>query len=367
MPRRRLAFYAAAAALLLAAVTAALEMSVSFAEQPTSVSQAIAGPHIKRGPAPNLAAYEPYIHGADPTLYRSDSGARVALEYFQRAITLDPRYAPAYAGVAQMHIRLATAKDTTISVRERLRLGERAALMAVTLDDSSANAHAALSVVRKNDYQLALAEAELKRAVTLEPETARFHEWLVQLYVVMGRPAEALVQARHALEIDPLSASANAELAHAMLAANRCDEALAQLAPLRLLQPPLLRAAEFAAQGYACKGMWADAIAEMQRTTPYAGPRSESLLGFLLARAGRTIEAQRILDAFLERQQRRGDASGEIAMVYAGFGDRDRTVTWLEDALEKRTLVLDHLPLILDGLRPDPRIELIRRRLGLRS
>lgn len=358
---------AGAAALRLSASTRETDIATAVARELGVRPGRSALARIKRRPTPSLAAYEAYLHGNDPTLYRSDSGARTALGYFQRAIALDPRYAAAYAGVAQMHIRLATTKDTAISLRERLRLGERAARTAVALDDSSADAHAALSVVRKNDYDFALAEAELKRAVALEPTTARFHEWLVQLYVLRGRPADALVEARRALELDPLSAPANAELAHAMLADGRCDEALAQLAPLRLLQPPLLRAADFAAQGYACKGMWADAIAEIQRMSPIPGPRGHALLGFLLARAGRTAEAQQILGALLERSQRRGDVAGEIAMVYAGLGDRERTLAWLEHARDERTLVLDHLPIILDRFQPDPRIELIRHRLGLVS
>jgi DNA-binding SARP family transcriptional activator/Flp pilus assembly protein TadD len=359
--------YLAGAFLALAGVTAGLRMSLSSGGRATSVSAARALARVRSGPSPNVAAYELYVHGNDASLYRSDSGARVALGYFQRAIALDPRYAGAYAGVAQMQVRLATVKDTTISVHERLRLAAEAATTAVALDDSSADAHAALSVVRKNNYDFPGAEVELMRAVSLDPESARYHEWLVQLYALMDRPAAALVQAHRALELDPLSAPANAELAHAMLAGRRCDEALAQLAPLRSLQPPLLRAAEFAAQGYACKGLWGDGIAAIQGIVRTSGPRGEALLGYLLARAGRTVQARRILSAFLERQQRRGDVAGEIAMVYAGLGDTERTVTWLEDAREQRTLILDQLPLIFEQLRPDPRIELIRHRLGFAS
>jgi Flp pilus assembly protein TadD len=149
-----------------------------------------------------------------------------------------------------------------------------------------------------------------------------------------------------------------------MLADGRCDEALAQLAPLRVLQPPLLRAADFEAQSYACKGRWADAIAVIQRVSPNQGPRGQGILGYLFARAGRTAEAQQVLSALLERWHRRGDVAGEIAMVYAGLGDKARTVAWLEHARDERTLVLDHFPFILDGLRQDADIQLIRHRFG---
>jgi len=321
----------------------------------------------QRGPTSNVAAHELYLRGNDPSLTRSDSAARAALGYFEQAIGLDPRYAAAYAGLARMQLRLAVSNDTTMPRRERLRLGEAAALTAVALDDSLADAHAALSAVKRNNYEFVSAEAELRRATGLEPRTARFHEWLVQLYVWMDRPAEALVEARQAIDLDPLSPTANAELAHALLANGRCDEALAQLAPLRSLQPPLLRAGGIAAQCYASKRMWPEAIAEAQRNVPNAGPRGQSLLGNLLARAGRRSEAQRILVSLRERGQHQGQVAGEIATVYAGLGDREEAWAWLERARETHTLVLDDLPLVLDQLRPDPRIDRFRRELGLEN
>ena len=321
----------------------------------------------RRGQTSNVAAYELYLRGSDPALTRSDSAVRAALGYFEQAIALDSRYAAAYAGVARMQMRLATGKDTTVPRGERLRLGEAAALTAIALDDSLADAHAALSAVKRNKYDFASAEAELTRAVALEPRTASFHEWLVQLYVWMDRPAEALAEARRAIALDPLSPTATAELAHALLANGRCDEALAQLAPLRLLQPPLLRAGSIAAHCYARKAMWTEAIAAAQRNAPNAGPRGQSLLGFLLARAGRTTEAQRILGSLRERSRRHGDLAGEIATVYAGRGDKKASWVWLEQARDARTLVLDDLSLVLERLRPDPRVDLFRRELGLQN
>ena len=321
--------------------------------------------HARRGPTSNVAAYELYLRGSDPSLTRSDSTVRAAIGYFEQATALDPRYAAAYAGLARMQLRLANGNDTTMPRRERLRLGEAAALTAVALDDSLAEAHAALGEVKRNSYDFESTEAELTRAVRLEPRTARFHEFLVQLYVWMDRPADALAEARRAVELDPLSPTANAELAHALLANGRCDEALARLAPLRLLRPPLLRANSIAAHCYASKGMWPEAIAEVRQSATTAGPRGKSLLGFLLARAGRTTEAQQVIASLRERSGRRGDVAGEIAIVYAGLGDKEQTWAWLEQARETHTLVLDDLSLVLDRLRPDPRVDLFRRQLGL--
>jgi hypothetical protein len=111
--------------------------------------------------------------------------------------------------------------------------------------------------------------------------------------------------------------------------------------------------------------MWRDAMAETQRVLPELGPGGAALMGYLLARAGRTVEAHQILRDFLDRSQRRGDVAGEIATVYAGLGDRERTALWLERARHERTLVLEELPTILRSLRQDPRNQLIRSQLGL--
>jgi TolB-like protein/DNA-binding SARP family transcriptional activator/Flp pilus assembly protein TadD len=322
---------------------------------------------IKHGSTRNIAAYELYLRGNDPALIRSDTGARAGLEYFRQAVGLDPSYAAAYAGLARMQMRIGSGDDTELSRRDRLALAEQAALKAVALDDSLGEAHATLSFVRRSNYDLASAETELKRAEALEPTNARFREWLVLLYVSTERPAEALVEARRALELDPLSPTANAEVAHALLANDRCDEALGQLEKLRSLRPPLLRVGFIAAQCYARKQMWPEAIAETQRTSVNAGPRGQALLGYMLARAGRTDEARRILAALLDRSRRINGGAFEVAMVYAGLGENDQAFRWLDRAVDDRSLAFDHLPTVVDGLRPDPRFHRLRRRIGLQN
>jgi len=321
---------------------------------------------IKRGSTRNVAAYELYLRGDDQLLLRSDSGARAGLEYFRQAIALDSNYANAYAGLAVMHWRIGFGDDA-LSRSDRFALAEQAALKAVALDDSSAEAHEALSFVRRDNYELVSAAMELNRAVALEPTNARFHEGLVQLYAMTQRPAEALVEGRRALELDPLSPTANAELARALLVSDRCDEALAQLEKLRSLRPPLLRAGNIAAQCYARKQMWPQAIAEMQRISVNAGPPAQALLGYMLARAGRTDEARRILAAMLDRSRRISGGAFDVAMVYAGLGENDQAFRWLEKSLGDRSIRGDNLPAIIDGLRGDPRLDAFRRHAGLQE
>ena len=322
---------------------------------------------IKRGSTRNIAAYELYLRGNDPVLPRTDSGAHAALEYFRQAVALDPNYAAAYAGLARAHWRTGFGYDPELSRPDRLALAEQAALKAVALDNSSGDAHAALSFVRRDNYELALAEKELKRAVALEPTDSRFHEWLVQLYVLRERPAEALVEGRRAVELDPLSPNAVAELAHALLANDRCGEALAQLEKIRSVQPPVNRAACIAAECYGQKQMWPEAIAEIQRISATAGPHAQALLGYMLGRGGRTDEARRILAVLLDRARRTNGRAFDVAIVYAGLGDNDQAFTWMDKAVDDRSLGFVWMHTILDGLRRDPRFEKIGRRVGLQT
>jgi tetratricopeptide (TPR) repeat protein len=289
------------------------------------------------------------------------------LEYFRQAVALDPNYVAAYAGLARAHWRMGFGYDPELSRPDRLALAEQAALKAVALDNSSGDAHAALSFVRRDNYELPLAETELKRAVALEPADSRFHEWLVQLYVLRERPAEALVEGRRAVELDPLSPNAVAELAHALLANDRCDEALAQLEKIRSVQPPVNRAAAIAAECYGQKQMWPEAIAEIQRISATAGPHAQALLGYMLGRGGRTDEARRILAVLLDRSRRTNGRAFDVAIVYAGLGENDQAFTWMDKAVDDRSLGFVWMHTILDGLRRDPRFEKIGRRVGLQT
>jgi serine/threonine-protein kinase len=315
---------------------------------------------IQRGATSNIAAYELYLRGNDPSLLRSDSAARAGLEYFRQAIALDPKYAAAYAGLARMQMRIAGTDDAELPNRDRRVLAEQAALKSVALDDSLGDGHAALGLIRRSNYEMAAAETELRRAVALEPTNARFHEWLAQLYVSMGRPKEALLEASLARNLDPLSPSANAELARALMANDRCDEALALLEKLKSLRPPLLRAGGIAAECYARKKMWPEAIAELQRIP--AGPRGQAALGYMLARGGRPDEARQILAALLDRERRLNTGAFDVATVYAGLGDNDQAFAWLNKSLDDRSFRFDRT-IDLDDLRSDPRFDRFRQRL----
>jgi tetratricopeptide (TPR) repeat protein len=254
-------------------------------------------------------------------------------------------------------------------------LAEAAGRKALALDDSLAEAHGTLAASRMRVFDFAAAEGHLTRAIALEPSFALAHQVMVTLQLWTSRPAQALAHAERALALDPLSPTAHAELARALLGNDRCDEALTELAKLAALRPPLMRVAPMTAQCYARKQMWPEAIAVLRAQTGRGDRTALAQLGFILARAGQRDEALRIRATVLE-SWRRGDGGGfEVALVYAGLGDLDETVTWLERAITDGSLTglasnPAHLMImgpLLEDVRRHPGFERVRGRLGVQK
>lgn len=324
---------------------------------------------VRRVPTRNPAAHEFYLRGNDPATTRGDSASRAGLEYFRQAIALDSEYAPAYAGLARLILTRANAgSDGTVSRYEAFAAAEAAARKAIALDSTLAEAHLALAGVRRSVSDFPGADVEIRRAIALDPTNPRFHEWLVQNYAWTGHPVEALAEARRAVALDPLSPNAIAELGHALLVNDRCDEALTELAKLRSLRPPLLRAGDYAAQCYIRKRMWPEAIEEIQRNVAVGGLGVQAFIAFIYARAGQPDRARPILAELLDRARRGERIAFDVATVYAGLGDKDQAFRWLDKAAQQGALnYLGRLGLVLDALAPDPRVDVVRQRLGIRK
>ena len=331
------------------------------------------GTRPRRQPTQSIAAYELYLRGNDRTLLRSDSAAREGLEYFRRAVALDSGYAGAWAGIGKMYARVAGAMP--MPERERyFLLADSSARRAVTLDDSLAEAHAIMGVIRMTFFDFASAERHLTRAMALDPNNARFQEFGVTLALWTERPAQALAHAQRALALDPLSPTTHAEVARALLGNDRCDEAFVELEKLSALRPPLVRADFVAAQCYTREKRWPEALAALRLHAERGDPSALAQVGFALARAGRTGEALRIRDTLLARWRRGAGGAFEVAVVYVGFDEVAPALVWLERSVTDRSLVGSIHPFhgmimgpLFENVRRHPGFEPLRGRLGLQK
>ena len=309
----------------------------------------------------SVVAYELYLRGRDPALVRSDSGKLAGVDYFRRAIEADSTFAAAWAGLAFMNQLLQEKGYPDAGAR-----AEAAALRAVALDDSLAEAHRELGYVRMiGARDLRAAEVALKRAIALDPGSAASHGDFSGLSIWLGRPAAALAEARLAVDADPLSAFAIVALVRALYVNGRYDEALEQLRLVGSLQPPVRLYWQLAGLCYIGKRMWPEAIATLRRGTEVGTAESRGWLGFALARSGARDEATRVLADLLAEWKLKNRAAFELAVVYAGLGDRDQAFEWLGRAADRHQIRWQIMAPPMAELRADPRFAALLQRLGI--
>ncbi|HEX9761442.1 MAG TPA: protein kinase, partial [Candidatus Acidoferrales bacterium] len=161
-------------------------------------------------PTTSNEAYQLYLQGRFHWNKRTEEGIRRGLEYFQRAVALDPNYALAHAGVADSYYIL--GDNGFASAQEALPLARAAAWRAVELDASLAEPHATLAGLHAGEQEYAAAEREYRKAIELNPGYATGHQWYGNLLAEVGRTEEGVQRLQRAVELDPLSARINMNL-----------------------------------------------------------------------------------------------------------------------------------------------------------
>src|SRR5438067_6678250 len=321
---------------------------------------------IDKKPTENLEAYNLYRQGRFYGDNVSEEGIKKALPFFQQAIQKDPRFALAYAGMADTYV---AAADAFIAPREAFSKAKEAAQKAIELDDTLAEAHASLGLLHYHyDWDWAAAEKEFKRALVLNPQSAWSYALYSQFLGGMGRVEEANEQGRHALELDPLSVTARWCLGWAFLSAGRNDEAIEQLSKAMELDPSSAWARTFLGRAYLSKGMQQRGIEELE-----AARRDEpddvfvlGLLGYGYAVTGRRADALKALQRFDEMEKHRYVSRAARVYVYAGLGDKDKAFEWLEKAYQERSDALAWFRKEPESksLRSDPRFDVLMRKIG---
>src|SRR4030095_14705911 len=210
----------------------------------------------------NSDAYQNYLKGRYHLLKNSQSDLQTAISYYQRAIEIDPSYALAYVGLADAY----RAPALEIAPTDALPKAKAAALKAIELDDSLADAHAVLGwVIFWFEWDWPSAETQIKRALELDPRNADAHSYYALLLSTSGRHGEALAEAKLARELDPLNLRINATEGQCLVFAGQVDTGLDRLQKTLELDPNYALAHNFATTGYTTKQMFAEAAAEARK------------------------------------------------------------------------------------------------------
>jgi len=321
---------------------------------------------IDKKPTENLEAYNLYRQGRFYTDKLSEEGMTKAVPLFQQAIEKDPRFALAYAGMADNYV---IAADAIIPPREAFSKAKEAALKAIELDDSLAEAHASLGLVHYHyDWDWPAAEQELKRAISLNPQSAQSYTLYTHYLAGMGRYDEAKKFGARALELDPLSVSAHWFLGWGAIYAGRSDEAIGFFSKALELDPNNPWTRWFLGRAYLFSGNSPRAIEEIETGLRFGpdDPLGLGFAGYVYAVAGRRADALKILRRLDELQKRRFISTISRVYVYAGLGDKDKAFEWLEKAYQERSdsLAWFRFDPESKSLRADPRFGALMRKVG---
>jgi eukaryotic-like serine/threonine-protein kinase len=317
------------------------------------------------------AAFEAYVRGRHAWDKRSEADLREAIRQFHASIDADPTYAPAYAGLADSYGQL--GYGSYVSPEESFPLARAAAMRALELDPTLAEAHASLGYASMYyDWNFQKAAAEFRRAIELNPNFAIAHQWYAYLLTARERPfSEAEGEIAKAKELDPLSVPINIDQAYILHYYGRNEEALRSVRLALEMNPKYPAGWIWLGRIYASQGRYAEAESALHNIGPLrTWTPAMAVLGYLYGKNGRTKEAFRILAEFdaLARSGRYA-SSYATAIVYAGIGDRERALSSLEAAYRERShwLVWLKRDPRWDEIRHDERFQRLVRRVGLPS
>jgi TolB-like protein/Flp pilus assembly protein TadD len=316
----------------------------------------------------NPEAYESFLKGRYFWNKRTADALKVALAYFNQAIDEDPKYAPAYSGLADTTALLGDWQYAVMTPTEALPKAKAAAIKALELDGALGEAHNSLAFCLDGfDWDFDAAGKEFRRAIELNPSYATAHHWYAWHLSLLGRYDEAIAEMRKAENLDPLSLIINADLAELLVLAHSYDESIRQSRKTIEMDPNFALAHNQLAQAYLQKHMNDEAVAELQKAAELSGgsPTVLANLARAYAASGKRGEAIKLLNELKKRSNSIYSHGSEIAVIYAALGDTDQAISWLEKGYEERFNPGVLLRPGFDPLRSDPRFEDLVRRIGL--
>jgi TolB-like protein/DNA-binding winged helix-turn-helix (wHTH) protein/Tfp pilus assembly protein PilF len=324
--------------------------------------------HLASARPINPDAHDAYLLGNYHASKRNPASLAKGIEYFQRAIRVDPTYAEAYAGLANAYFEREIWGGLGIN---KLSVEIRAnTLKALELDPDLPEAHVLLGRIHfQSDWDWPSTEAEFKRAIELNPNLASAYVYYAYFLQAMGRNPEALAAAHRAVELDPLSAPNICDEGRILYRARQFDNAVERYQRALELDPSYVPALWRMADAYEQLTRFEVGLSYARKAQEITGSRIAGLrpLARIYASMGKRREALEAAKA-IEEDGTLGGKEYALTVVYSALGDRDRAIKQLEKGVRMRSLP----PFVfvepqLDGIRSDPRFQQLRHRAGLPS
>jgi TolB-like protein/Tfp pilus assembly protein PilF len=343
------------------AITRALPLKVSD----------LADSSLVRAPTATVEAYMLYLRGRYFALRRTPHSLRLAIEYFEQAIQLDPEYAVAHAGIAECFTLLGFEEFGDTPPHQVLPRATAAVEQALMCDAHLAEGHNWRAVVAfLFEYDWPKAEASFLRAIELRPSYSLAHTWYGISLGAMGRGEEGLARLHHAEQLDPMAITIQAVLAHALYFVRRYDEALQRHLAVLELDPDNVRIHAWVARLRCTTGQFEHGLKALQAVMHRVGrpPILLAQLGSFHASLGCHPEAWQVIQELEDLARSQYVSRVAVAHVHRALGNQEEALRSLEEAFEERSGALPFLAVepCWDSLRQHARFRALVSKLGLR-
>jgi tetratricopeptide (TPR) repeat protein len=320
------------------------------------------------------AAYDAYLKARYNLHQMTPAAISKSIEDFERAIQLDANYAPAYAGLASAYALLAIAPFDYLPPHEAMPKAERAARKSLELDSGFAEAHTALALVDHHyHWKWKEAEAGYQRAIELNPDHADTHLWYSWLLLALGRRDDAFDEIEQTMSIvqetDPhRMVTVHTTRAAAYYFGREFERALEECDKAEQLDPQYFMLHFIAGRAHMRLNNYANAIKHLKAAAGSGEmPLMGAALGLAYAVSGKKGLTAKLAEQFKAAARKRYIPPTYFGMLFAGLGDRDKALEWLEKAFQERADGLTWLNVepMLDEMRNDPRFQDLIKRIGL--
>jgi serine/threonine-protein kinase len=312
-------------------------------------------------------AYDAYLRGKNEAEKRTPEAFHDAANYFQKAIDNDKTFAAAYAGLADCYQYMSNYQMESPAVL--MPRAKEAAEKALQLDDRLAQAHTSLAAIRFYHMEGGDIEGEFKRAIALDPSYAQAIHWYGLYLAAMGRKEESIRELKLARDIDPKSLIIRANLGFVYYLAGDYNRAAEVEKNTIQIDPSFIAAHGYLGQIYVEQKKYAEAIDEFRTALSLSpgDPAAQADLAYAYAISGKKAEAEEILQELQNRAGARYVSAYDLAVIYAGFRDKEKTIKALEAAyseLNGRLVNLGAHPQFA-FLREQPRFQKLLEQIGL--
>jgi len=324
-------------------------------------------PLVKR-PTENLEAYNFFLQGKYFLNKLTREDIFIGIEYFKKALELDPNFALVYASLATTYMVL--GNNIFMPPDEAYPKAREFAERALELDDKLDQPYAVLAVIKQDyEWDFGGAENDFRKTIEINPGNVTAHQMLAFLLSVRGRHEEAIKEIKLARELNPLQARIRANVGLLLHWAGKNDEALEELKEALDFDPSQAGAHEYLGRVYMALGRYDDAIAHVSKAVEMEKRRPVFLiiLAIAYARDGQVEESKNILSELEERSKKEFVSPALLAAAYSALGENDRAFELIDKAFAMRDsrLVYSKRSQLFNDLRLDPRFTAILKRMGL--